>query len=133
MFRSVPGAFYRVRTLDGVCGYNHPCIGPEVNPCDRKWLSAFQRVQINPQDMHQTLLAAFFVQNSNKVKADLGGHFKDDRWSLNSCLKYCRMLQNDLMGRMTDSYKSSLGFVSMISCTCIARIGSKSQQRRIID
>ena len=30
--RSVPGAFYRVRTLDGVWGYSNPCMGPEMNP-----------------------------------------------------------------------------------------------------
>ena len=46
--RSVPGAFYRVRTLDGVWGYSNPCMGPEMNPCGKKWLRTFQRAKMSP-------------------------------------------------------------------------------------
>ena len=70
--RSVPGAFYKVLTLDGVWGYS-PCMGPGVNPVAENGFRAFPIAKMSPQDKQLNtiscifipILATFFFQKSN--------------------------------------------------------------------
>ena len=54
-----------------------------MNPCGRKWLRAFQRAKISPQDMQLNAISCIFLPKFklNAVKSGLSGHKKrtDDR------------------------------------------------------